>query len=136
MARLVTLTTSPTLAIWTGCAPGRRLCWTCAPRAAALVSPSRSIPTKAANAQSTTDGAIGGVVSDPTQAVIPGATVSAQNRATNASASSQTDANGRYILIHLQPGAYDLVVDGAGGSAYAVHVALAGDVVGDFRVGR
>src|SRR5262249_54718921 len=62
----------------------------------------------AAWAQSTTDGAIGGVVIDPSKAVIPAATVTAQNRATNATASSQTDANGRYLIIHLQPGAYDI----------------------------
>jgi outer membrane receptor protein involved in Fe transport len=62
----------------------------------------------AAWAQSTTDGAIGGAVTDPSKAVIPGATVTARNQATNATAAAQTDGNGRYIVIHLRPGIYDL----------------------------
>src|ERR1700730_3386766 len=59
-------------------------------------------------AQSTTDGALGGIITDPSSAAIPGATVTARNLATNATATSQTDINGRYIIIHLQPGVYDL----------------------------
>ena len=68
----------------------------------------------AAWAQSTTDGAIGGLVADPSQAVVPGAAVTARNTATNATARARTDANGRYILIHLQPGHYDLQVQSPG----------------------
>ncbi len=73
-----------------------------------------ALMASAARAQSTTDGAIGGAVTDPSSAVIPDATVSAQNRGTNATASTRTDASGRYILIHLQPGAYDLEVKSPG----------------------
>ena len=67
-----------------------------------------SVP--ALRAQSTTDGAIGGVVMDPSKALVPGAAVTVRNQATNATASSQTDGNGRYIVIHLQPGVYDVEV--------------------------
>ena len=73
-----------------------------------------SIAVTAMWAQSTTDGAIGGVVQDPSQAVVPAATVTAQNKATNATASTQTDANGRYTIIHLQPGHYDVEVKSPG----------------------
>jgi hypothetical protein len=39
-------------------------------------------------------GAIGGAVTDPTKAVVPGATVTAKNTATGATATAVTDANG------------------------------------------
>ena len=65
-------------------------------------------------AQSTADGAIGGVVSDPSGAVIPGATVTVRNQANNATATAQTGGNGRYIVIHLRPGVYDVEVTATG----------------------
>jgi hypothetical protein len=65
-------------------------------------------------AQSTTDGAIGGTITDPSQAVIPGATVSVRNQGTSAEATAKTDSNGRYILIHLQSGVYDLEISAPG----------------------
>ena len=68
----------------------------------------------AAWAQSTTDGAIGGLITDPSQASVPGAAVTARNTATNASATAQTDVNGRYVIIHLQPGTYDVDVKAQG----------------------
>jgi hypothetical protein len=61
-------------------------------------------------AQSTTDGAIGGVVSDSTGASLPGATVTARNIATNSSAEATTDATGRFAIIRLQPGVYNVEV--------------------------
>jgi hypothetical protein len=67
-----------------------------------------SLLPPAAWAQSITDGAIGGVVSDPSKAVVPAATVTARNQATNATTTAKTDGNGRYIAIHLQPGVYDV----------------------------
>src|ERR1035438_8980642 len=70
--------------------------------------------TPAARAQSTTDGAIGGVIMDPAKAVVPGATVTAHNPATNATATAQADNSGRYIVIHLQPGVYDVNVTSKG----------------------
>ncbi len=61
-------------------------------------------------AQSTTDGAIGGVVSDSTGASLPGATVTARNLATNSSAEATTDATGRFAIIRLQPGVYNVEI--------------------------
>ena len=65
-------------------------------------------------AQSITDGAIGGLITDPSQASVPGATVTARNTATNAAANSRADINGRYVVIHLQPGTYDVDVSANG----------------------
>jgi Carboxypeptidase regulatory-like domain/TonB dependent receptor len=61
-------------------------------------------------AQSTTEGAIGGVVTDQTRAVLPGATVTAKNVATNVSGTTPADASGRFTVIHLQPGVYTVEV--------------------------
>jgi Carboxypeptidase regulatory-like domain len=67
-----------------------------------------------ADAQSTTDGAIGGAVSDPSGAVVPNAVVSSHNLGTGSSSSGVTDGSGRYLLIHLQPGQYSLEISGSG----------------------
>jgi hypothetical protein len=64
--------------------------------------------------QSTTDGAIGGTVTDPASAAVVGASITARNTATNAVSKTQSDPNGRYIIIHLQPGIYDLDVTSQG----------------------
>jgi hypothetical protein len=61
-----------------------------------------------AQAQSITDGAIGGTVTDPSNAVVAGASVTVRNTATDATTSAQTDADGRYDVIHLQPGTYEV----------------------------
>ncbi|MCU1242642.1 MAG: Oar protein, partial [Candidatus Acidoferrum typicum] len=74
----------------------------------------------AANAQSTTDGAIGGAVMDQTGAVVPNAIVGSHNLGTGSSSSGVTDGSGRYILIHLQPGQYSLEITGTGFGAFKV----------------
>jgi hypothetical protein len=65
-------------------------------------------------AQSTTDGAIGGLVADQTGGSLPGVTVTARNVATNASAEGTTDTTGRFLVIRLQPGVYAVEVSLAG----------------------
>ena len=60
----------------------------------------------AAFAQSQTEGAIGGSVSDQSKAVVPGATVTAKNAATNAQTFATTDATGHFTISQLQPGNY------------------------------
>jgi outer membrane receptor protein involved in Fe transport len=67
-----------------------------------------------ANAQSTTDGAIGGTVTDQSGAVVPNAVVSSRNLGTASSSSGGTDGSGRYVLAHLQPGLYSLEISGTG----------------------
>jgi hypothetical protein len=53
-------------------------------------------------------GAIGGLVSDSSGAIIPGATVTATNDATGTKASATTTAAGIYSFISLSPGSYDV----------------------------
>ncbi|HUI56682.1 MAG TPA: TonB-dependent receptor [Bryobacteraceae bacterium] len=65
-------------------------------------------------AQSTADGAIGGIVVDPSGAVMQSAAVSARNVATDAVTKGQTDVDGRFLLIHLQPGAYEVEIEAQG----------------------
>jgi hypothetical protein len=65
-------------------------------------------------AQSTTEGAIGGTVTDQTKAVVPGATVTAKNTATNTTTTSVTDANGHFTVIRLNPGTYTVDVSLSG----------------------
>lgn len=69
-------------------------------------------------AQSTTDGAIGGVVTDASGAVVPGANVTARNLGTSGTATAATDGNGRYLISHLQPGTYSLEISAKGFAAY------------------
>jgi hypothetical protein len=65
-------------------------------------------------AQSTTDGAIGGTVTDSSNAAVPGASVTATNLGTSLISSDKTDINGRYQIIHLQPGSYSLEISAKG----------------------
>ena len=65
-------------------------------------------------AQSTTEGAIGGLVVDQSKGVLPGATVNARNTATNSTASTTTDESGHFTVIRLQPGTYAVDVTLAG----------------------
>jgi len=61
-------------------------------------------------AQSTTAGAIGGLVADQSKAAVPGATVTARSVATNSTADAVSDANGRFTIINLAPGVYTVEV--------------------------
>jgi outer membrane receptor protein involved in Fe transport len=58
------------------------------------------------HAQSTTEGAIGGSVSDQLKAVLPGVSVTVRNLATNSTAEATTDSTGRFLVVRLQPGVY------------------------------
>ncbi|HKV23270.1 MAG TPA: TonB-dependent receptor [Candidatus Acidoferrum sp.] len=69
-------------------------------------------------AQSTTDGAIGGTVTDPSGAVVPGASVSTENLGTASKASGVTDGSGHYQIAHLQPGTYLLEISATGFGVY------------------
>src|SRR5579864_151639 len=72
----------------------------------------------AASAQSTTDGAIGGTVTDQSGAIVPNAVVSSTNLGTAGVSSGVTDGSGRYLLIHLQPGVYSLEISLTGFGAF------------------
>jgi hypothetical protein len=65
-------------------------------------------------AQSSTQGAIGGTVSDKTGAVVGGAKVTIHNDATNSEIHLTTDASGYYKAPLLEPGTYTVTINGAG----------------------
>ena len=65
-------------------------------------------------AQSTTDGAIGGTVVDPRNAVIPSATVLVHNDDTAAEKTYTTDGSGYFRATELQPGTYTVTVKASG----------------------
>src|SRR5215813_1618718 len=52
-----------------------------------------------------------GLVTDPTGAVIPGATVSLKNAGTNAVYTQETDESGYYLFPSLSIGAYTIMVE-------------------------
>src|SRR5436190_2939780 len=65
-------------------------------------------------AQSTTTGAIGGVVTNPNKEVVSGAAVSVKNIGTNKEDSATTDDTGRFKVANLQPGNYSVTVSSSG----------------------
>ena len=65
-------------------------------------------------AQSTVTGAIGGVVTNPNNEVVPGATVTVRNIETNQESSATTDDEGRFRAVQLQPGTYSVKVSASG----------------------
>ena len=54
--------------------------------------------------------AINGTVTDPSGAVIPGATVSLKNIATNVERTTTTNSAGNYVLVNINPGPYTVTV--------------------------
>jgi outer membrane receptor protein involved in Fe transport len=78
------------------------------------------VTTPSASGQSTTDGAIGGTVTDPSGGVVPNASVSTENLGTGGKSGSTTDESGRYQIIHLQPGYYSVEIVADGFAAYKV----------------
>ena len=88
------------------------LAFTCVLMAAIALCPNRIM------AQSQTEGAIGGTISDQSGAVVPGATVTARNLGTNATSTATADSTGGYRIAHLQPGRYELQVSAGNFAAY------------------
>src|SRR5215831_2577803 len=66
-----------------------------------------------ARAQTATGG-VNGNVSDPSGAVVPGATVKLTNEATQLETLAKTNETGNYIFVGVQPGIYTLKVEMAG----------------------
>jgi hypothetical protein len=71
-----------------------------------------------AAAQSTTQGAIGGVVKDPKGAVVQGAAVTVKNEETNKETAATTDDEGRFRVVQLDPGNYTVTVASSGFGNY------------------
>jgi iron complex outermembrane receptor protein len=78
---------------------------------------------------------ISGTARDSTGSLVPGATVTATNAATNAERTTQTDAEGRYRLTGLSAGRYDVRAALAGFRTESRIVELSGDTVVDFNLG-
>jgi hypothetical protein len=60
-----------------------------------------------------------GVVTDPTQAMVPGATVTATDVQRNLNHSATTDGAGRYVFLSLPPGIYKLTAKAQGFRPFA-----------------
>jgi len=73
-----------------------------------------------ANAQSTTDGAVGGTATDSSGAAVSGAKVTARNNGTNASDSTTTDETGYFRIAKLTPAEYTITVEANGFAPYKV----------------
>src|SRR5580765_5977106 len=69
-------------------------------------------------AQSTTAGAIGGLVADQSKAAVPGASVTVRGIATNSTADAVSDGSGRFSIINLAPGVYSVEVSLSGFGPY------------------
>jgi len=65
-------------------------------------------------AQATNTGTVVGVVSDPSGAVIPGATVTLTDTTTNAARSTTTNKTGQYVFINVPPATYNITATKAG----------------------
>ncbi|MCM3870714.1 MAG: carboxypeptidase-like regulatory domain-containing protein, partial [Pyrinomonadaceae bacterium] len=59
-------------------------------------------------------GTIQGTITDPSGAVVPGATVTAENVATAVKTTKQTNEAGLYVINALQPGEYKVLVSLSG----------------------
>ena len=71
------------------------------------------IPVQPAAAQ-VLYGSVVGAVTDPSGAVIPGATVTLTNKATGLKQDDKTDEGGRYSFVNVPPGKYDVRVTATG----------------------
>ena len=67
-------------------------------------------------------GQISGIVTDPTGAVVPNATVSIKNVGTNAVRTVTSNNAGSYVVPGLQPATYEVTVTGAGFHPYSTRV--------------
>ena len=89
-------------------------------------------------AQSTT-GTIQGTVSDEQEAVVPGATVTIRNVATNAVRTAVSEKNGFYRFLNLPVGEYELTIEKGGFAKYVrsgITVSLNQDAVVDVQLQR
>ena len=73
-----------------------------------------AIGTVTAKGQVETTSRINGTVSDPSGAVVPGATVTVKNEGTGATREATTDAGGSYSFPSLPPGTYAITVSQSG----------------------
>lgn len=75
-------------------------------------------------AQSSTSGAIGGVVTNPNKEVVPGATVTVLHTETNKEETGTADDQGSFRISNLAPGNYSVTVNGSGFSPFTQNVVV------------
>jgi Carboxypeptidase regulatory-like domain/TonB dependent receptor-like, beta-barrel len=75
-------------------------------------------------AQSSTLGAIGGVVTNPNKEVVPGAAVTVKNIETNKEDTGTADDQGSFRIVGLVPGNYAVTVTGTGFSPFSQNVVV------------
>ena len=97
-----------------------RLCVLCL----AILSVALCFTTVALHAQSTTQGSIAGTVTDPSGAVVSGASVDATNSSTNAELKTTTDSSGYFVFPLLEPGTYKVVIAAQGFAGYTANSVL------------
>src|SRR5437868_1436905 len=59
-------------------------------------------------------GEINGTVTDSSGAVVPGATVTLSNQATNIQTHVNSNSSGYFVFLNVQPGAYEVTVEKPG----------------------
>ncbi|MGB8510447.1 MAG: TonB-dependent receptor [Pyrinomonadaceae bacterium] len=69
-------------------------------------------------AQSTTNGAIGGIIKDPQGAVIQNASVTVRSEATNKETTGTSDDEGRFRIVQLDPANYTVTINTSGFSTF------------------
>src|SRR3954471_13997853 len=67
-----------------------------------------------ASAQTGSTGSVAGIVSDPTGAVVPGATVTLTDQSTGRKVTATTTDAGRYVFPNIDPGTYEVAVTKTG----------------------
>src|ERR1700688_1197254 len=65
-------------------------------------------------AQSTSTGSVAGSVTDQSGAVVPGATVTLTDKATNSGRTTNTNSAGRYFFVDVNPGIYSISITKSG----------------------
>src|ERR1044072_840345 len=65
-------------------------------------------------------GSVVGTVTDSSESVIPGATVTLTSKETGLAKEATTDVGGRYSVVNVLPGRYDLKVTAKGFRTFAV----------------
>jgi len=86
----------------------------------AAPAPGWAQKAQASSSSATTTGGIRGQVTDPTGAVIPGATVVARSTTGALAGKATADSGGAFAIRGLAPGKYSLTVTAPGFAAYAV----------------
>jgi hypothetical protein len=76
------------------------------------------------NAQTSTQGSIAGTVTDPTGAVVSGASIAITNTATNAQFKATADSSGYFNAPLLEPGVYKVTVSAQGFAGYTANSVL------------